>query len=93
MQQIRPWLTCIFDIYCIEEVLGFRDILSKFQQVEVVNRKTETNRNAESPKFDEEREDDEIRENVRIMSISSRPIFSVHFHVQTFHVSVSLPHV
>ena len=48
----------------------------------------------ESPRFGEEREDREIRENMRIMSKSCRPIFSANFHVPTFHhVSVSLPHV
>ena len=77
-------------------MLGHRDVLeiSKFEQVGVVNRKTETNRNDESPTFGEEREDREIRENLRIMSISSCPIFSANFHVPTFHhVSVSFPYV
>ena len=76
--------------------MGHRDVLeiSKFEQVGVVNRKTETNRNDESPTFGEEREDREIRENMRIMSISSRPIFSANVHVPTFyHVSFSFPHV
>ena len=49
------------------------------------NRETETNHNNESPTFDEEREDREIRENMRIMSISSRPILLTNFHVRTFH--------
>ena len=77
-------------------VLGYRDAMeiSKFQQVGGVNRKTEANRNDELPTFDEEREDREIRENMRIMSISSRPILSANFRVPTFHhVSVSFPHV
>ena len=66
----------------------------KFQQVGVDNRETETNHNDESPTFDEGREDRETRENMRIMSISSRPILSTNFHVRTFHhVSVSFPHV
>ena len=54
--------------------------ISKFQQVGVDNRKTERNRSDESPTFDEERESREIRENMRIMSISFRPIF----HQQIF---------
>ena len=58
---------------------------SKFQQVGVDNKKTETNHNDESPLFDAEREDQEITENMRIMSISSRPILSANFHVRTFH--------
>ena len=39
---------------CIQEVLGYRDVMetSKFQQVGVDNRKTETNHNDESPPFD-----------------------------------------
>ena len=53
--------------------------ISKFQQVGVDNRETETNYNDESPTFDEEREDREIRENMRIMSISSRPHLSSIF--------------
>ena len=62
--------------------MEYRDVMeiSKFQQVGVDNRKTETNRSDESPTFDEEREGREIRENMRIMSISSRPIF----HQQIF---------
>ena len=56
----------------------------KFQQVEVDNRKTETNRIDESPVFDEEREDREIRENMRIISISSRTILSANFMCQLF---------
>ena len=52
------------------------------------------NRNGELTTFDEEREDQEIRENMRIISISSCPILSANFHVPTFHhVSVSFPHV
>ena len=76
--------------------MGYRDAMeiSKFQQVGGVNRKTKANRNDELPTFDEEREDREIRENMRIMSISSRPILSANFRVPTFHhVSVSFPHV
>ena len=76
--------------------MGYRDVIeiSRFQQVEVVNRKIETSRNDESPTFDEEREDEEIRENMRTMSTSSRPILSANFHVRTFHhVTVSFPHV
>ena len=76
-------------------MLGYRDVteISKFHQVGVDNIKTETNRNDESPTFDEEREYRKIREN-RIISISYRPILSVNFHVPTFHrVSVSFPHV
>ena len=65
--------------------------ISKFG---VDNRETETNHNDESPTFDEEREDRKVRENMRIMSISSHPILSANFHVRTFHhVSVSFPHV
>ena len=77
-------------------MLGYRDVLeiSKLQQVGVVNRKTETNRNDESPMFAKERGDREIRGNMRIMRISSCPIFSANFHVSTVHhVSVSFPHV
>ena len=68
-------------------MLGYRDVMeiSKFQQVGVDNRETETNHNQELPTFDEEREDRENRENMRIMSISSRPILSANFHVRTFH--------
>ena len=76
--------------------MGYRDVMeiSKFRQVGVVNRKTETNRNDKSPTFDEEREDREIRENMRIISISSRPILPANFRVPTFHhVSVSFLHV
>ena len=76
--------------------MGYRDVMqiSKFQQVGVVNRKTETKRNGESPKFDEEREDREIRENMRIVSISSHPILSANFRVPTFHhVPVSFTYV
>ena len=76
--------------------MGYRDVMeiSKFQQVGVDNRKTETNHNDESPTFDEERKDREIRENMRIMSISYGPILSANFHVRTFHhVSVSISHV
>ena len=66
--------------------MGYRDAteISKFQQVGVDNRKTETNRNDESPTFDEEREYRKVTENMRIMSISSRPILSANFHVPTF---------
>ena len=68
--------------------------ISKFQQVGVINGKTETNRNDESPTFGEEKEDREITENMRIMSIGFRPIFSANFHVPTFHhVSFSFPYV
>ena len=70
-------LTCISNIYWIEKVLGYRDVIeiSKFQQIGLDNRKTETNHNDEAPMFDEERENWEIREKkIRIMSISSRPI-------------------
>ena len=76
--------------------MGSRDVMgiSKFQQVGVVNGKTETNRNDESPTFDEERADREIRENMRITSISSRPILSATFRVPTLHhVSIYFPHV
>ena len=66
--------------------------ISKFQEVGVDNRETETNHNDESPTFDEEKEDREIRENMKIISIGSRPIFSANFHVQTFHyTSLSFP--
>ena len=68
--------------------------ISKFQQIEVDNRETETNHNDVLPTFDKEREDREIRENMRIMSISSRPLLPANFHVRIFHhVSVSFPHV
>ena len=58
-------LTCISDIHWIEEVLGYRYVMeiSKFHQVEVDKRETEINHKDESPTFDEEREDREIREN------------------------------
>ena len=75
--------------------MGYREVMeiSKFQQVGDDNRKTETNRNDESPSFDEEREDRKIREN-KIMNIRYRHILSANFHVPSFHhVSVSLPHV
>ena len=74
--------------------MGYRDVMeiSKFQEVGVDNRETETNHNDESPTFDEEKEDREIRENMKIISIGSRPILSANFHVQTFHhMSVSFP--
>ena len=74
--------------------MGYRDAMeiSKFQQAGIVKRKTETNRNGESPTFDEEREDRQVRENKRVMSISSRPFLSANFHVPAFyHVSVSFP--
>ena len=81
----------------MEVVLGYKDVMenSNFQQVGVDNRETETNYNDWLPTFDEEREDREIRENMGIMSISSRRIIlSANFHVPTFHqVSVSFPHV
>ena len=68
--------------------------ISKFQQAGVDNREIETNHNDESPTFDEEREHREIRENIRTMSISSRPIEIANFHVRTFHyVSVSFVRV
>ena len=65
----------------MEEVLGYRDVteISKFQQVGVDNRETEINHNDELPTFDEEREGRKIRENMRIMSISSRPILPNKF--------------
>ena len=66
--------------------------ISKFQEVGVGNRETETNHYNESPTFDEEKEDREIRENMQIISIGSRPILSPNFHVQAFHhMSVSFP--
>ena len=45
-------------------MLGYRDVIeiSQFQQVGVDNRETETNHNDEAPMFDEEKEDQEIRE-------------------------------
>ena len=45
-------------------MLGYRDVIeiSKFQQVGVDNRETETNRNDEAPMLDEERENQEFRE-------------------------------
>ena len=68
--------------------MGCRNAMEilKFQQVEVDNRKTETKRIDESPVFDKEREDREIRENKRIISISSRPILSANFMCQLFTV-------
>ena len=92
----RTRLTCIYDIYWIEEVLGYRDVTEslKFQQAGADNWKTESNRNDELPTFDEEREYRKIRENMRITSINSRPILSANFHVPTFyHVSVSFLYV
>ena len=77
-------------------MLGYRDVteISKFQQAGVDNIKTETNRNDESPTFDEEREYRKIRENMRITSINSRPFLSANFHVPNFyHVSVSFLYV
>ena len=59
--------------------------ISKFQLVGVDNSKTETSCSNESPTFDEESEDRKIRENMRIMSIGSRPILSANFHVSNFH--------
>ena len=52
-------LTCISNIYRIEKVLGYRQVIEilKFQQIGVDNRKTETNHIDEAPMFDEERED------------------------------------
>ena len=59
LQKSQGRFTCISDIYGIEEVLGYRDVLeiSKFQQVGVDDRETETNHINETPMFDEERED------------------------------------
>ena len=66
--------------------------ISKFQEVGGDNRETETNHNDESRTFDEEKEDREIRESMKIISIGSRSIFSANFQVQTFHyMSVSFP--
>ena len=66
--------------------------ISKFQDIGVDSRETETNHNDESPTFDEGKEDREIRENMRIISKGSRPILSANFHVQKFHhMSVSFP--
>ena len=42
--------------------------ISKFQEVGIDNRETETNHKDESPMFDEEKEDREIRENMEIFS-------------------------
>ena len=96
-KKINRRLTCISNIYWIEKVLGYRQVIEilKFQQIGVDNRKTETNRNDEAPMFDEERENWEIREEkMRIMSISSRPILPGNFHVRIFHhVSVFFLHV
>ena len=62
----------------------------KFQEVGVDNRENEANHNDESPTFYDEKEDRKIRENMKIISIGSRPILSANFHVQTFHhLSVS----
>ena len=60
--------------------------ISKFQEAGVDNRETETNHNDESPKFDEEKEDRQIREHMKIISIGSRPILSANFQL-----SVSFP--
>ena len=46
---------------------------------------TATNHNYKSPTFDEKKEDREIRENTKIMSIGSRPILPANFHERTFH--------
>ena len=58
--------------------------ISEFQQVEVDNRETGTNRNDESPTFDERRENRKMRENMRRISKSAN-ILSTNFHVQIFH--------
>ena len=87
-KKINRRLTCISNIYWIEKVLGYRQVIEilKFQQIGVDNRKTETNHNDETPMFDEEKEDWEIREEkMRIMSTSSRPILPGNFHVRIFH--------
>ena len=76
-KKINRRLTCISNIYWIEKVLGYRQVIEilKFQQIGVDKWKTETNHNDEAPMFDEERKDWEIREKkMRIMSRSSRPI-------------------
>ena len=68
--------------------------ISKFQHIGADNRETETNHNDESPTFNDEREGQEIRENMRIMSKRFGPILSANFHVRTFHhLSVSFPDV
>ena len=63
----------------------------KFEEAGVDNRETERNHNDESPAFDEEREDREIRENMRIMSISSRHILSSIFSCANLLSCVSFP--
>ena len=76
--------------------LEYRNVMeiSKFQQVGFGNRETEKTHNDEAPMFDEELEDREIREKIRIMRISSRAILSANFYEPTFHrVSVSFHHV
>ena len=52
-----------------EEVLRYRDFMKipEFQQVGIDNGEYETNRIVQSPTFNEEREDPEIKKNVRIM--------------------------
>ena len=62
-------------------------------KLELLIEKLKQNSNDELPTFGEQREDLEIREKMKIMSRSSRPIFSANFDVPTFHhVSVSFPH-
>ena len=79
-------LTWIFNICWIWGGVRERDVMkiSEFQQVEVDNRETGTNRNDESPTFDERRENRKMRENMRRISKSAN-ILSTNFHVQIFH--------
>ena len=70
-----------------------RDVMkiSGFKQVGVDIRETETNRKEESPTFDEERKDREIKKNKSKM-IRSCSILFAKFSVSTFHyVSASFP--
>ena len=68
--------------------MRYRDFMKipEFQQVGIDNGEYETNRIVQSPTFNEEREDPEIKK--KREDNGSRPILSANFHVRTFfHVS------
>ena len=62
-----------------EEVLRYRDFMKipEFQQVGIDNGEYETNRIVQSPTFNEEREDREVKKNVKIMVL-------ILFYLQIF---------
>ena len=72
--------------------MGYRDVLeiSKFQQVGVDNRETETNHNDEAPMFDEEREDREIRQKNEDNEYKFSPYFNSKFSCANLSSCVSV---